>query len=144
MMDIHIVVGSVLGASEYVADALNEYLSNKGHQCTLHFQPIFTEVDFSKLVIIITSTHGAGELPDNIQDFADELINAQLDNTNYLLIGLGDTSYDTFCNGARTIENLMKEANARLLHPALHIDVLQHPVPEEFALEWFEQIVDKL
>ncbi len=143
-MDIEIVIGSVLGASEYVAEALDEYLQTKGHRCKLHFTPSYDEINFSNVIIIVTSTHGAGDLPDNIQAFANSLKDASLSGCKYLLIGLGDTSYDTFCDGARKMESLLSNAEATIIHPPLFIDVLQHPVPEEFALEWLEQVVDKL
>ncbi|MGQ8367307.1 FMN-binding protein MioC [Glaciecola sp. 1036] len=143
-MHFEIVVGSVLGASEYVADAMNDLLISKGHSCNIHLAPVFEEVDFSQSLMVITSTHGAGELPDNIQPFAEQLANAKLENTQFIVIGLGDTSYDTYCQGGRTMQELLIKAEAKPLHDPLYIDVLQHPVPEELAEDWFSKVLETL
>jgi MioC protein len=53
-------------------------------------------------------------------------------------VSLGDSSYDTFCQGGAQLHKLMLEANAKAIAEPLEIDVLQHPIPEDFALEWIE------
>ena len=62
--------------------------------------------------------------------------------TQVVIIGLGDTSYDTFCYGAKEIETKLVNAGATLLTAPLHIDVLEHPIPEDEAVHWFESNVD--
>ena len=54
---------------------------------------------------------------------------------------LGDTSYDTFCFGAKEMEKHIVDAGGTLITDALYIDVLEHPIPEDAAVEWFD---DKL
>lgn len=134
-MHFEIIVGSVLGASEYVADAVEEFLTQKNHTCRIHLTPSLQDIPQNENWIVICSTHGAGELPDNIQPFAKELDNSQLSN-QFLVIGLGDVSYDTFCFGSITMQEKLEKAGAKILLPALHIDVLNHPIPEEYAIEW--------
>lgn len=138
MADFEIIVGSVLGASEYVADALQEKILENNLTANIWLNPDLTELDLESTWLICTSTHGAGDLPDNIQAFAQQLKDASLTQVGFLLIGLGDTSYDTFCNGAIQIERILDICGARLLIPALHIDVLHHPIPENVAVEWLE------
>lgn len=135
-MKYEIIVGSVLGATEYVAEAVKARLEEGDHQANIHFQPNFSDISQQAIWIICTSTHGAGDLPDNIQTFADQLKNKNLQNINYLIIGLGDSSYDTYCYGAIEMEKRMDEANAKQLAEPVHIDVLNHPIPEDTALEW--------
>jgi MioC protein len=137
MAKFEIIVGSVLGASEYVADALQEILLNHEHSAEIHLTPQLSELDQTAIWLICTSTHGAGDLPDNIQPFAEQL-KIQTLNTPFLVVGLGDSSYDTFCHGSIQLENIMLKASAELLFPALHIDVLNHPIPEDAAVEWLE------
>ena len=84
---------------------------------------------------------GAGELPDNIQPFAKQLESADLSTVQAYVIGLGDTSYDTFCFGAKEMEKHIVDAGGTLITDALYIDVLEHPIPEDAAIEWFD---DKL
>lgn len=143
-MKFELVVGSVLGASEYVAEALKEQLDTSHHEATVHFEPKISDIDFTNTIVIVTSTHGAGDLPDNIQTFADELEKQHLPATKFLVIGLGDSSYDTFCQGAITMEDILTGVGARLLHPPIHIDVLHHPVPEDEAIRYMQEVLKSL
>ncbi len=136
MAKFEIIVGSVLGATEYVADALQELLLNQTHQAEIHLTPAFEELDSQAIWLVCTSTHGAGDLPDNIQPFYQQLKNQRLNNVRFLVVGLGDSSYDTFCNAALQMENTLINNGATLLAPALHIDVLNHPIPEDAAVDW--------
>jgi len=137
-----IIVGTMLGAAEYVADAIAASLSEKGATTTIHTEPKLEDINQQATWVVCTSTHGAGELPDNIQGFAKALNTADLPGTQVVLIGLGDTSYDTFCYGAKEIETKLVNAGATLLTAPLHIDVLEHPIPEDEAVHWFESNVD--
>ncbi len=119
-----IIVGTMLGAAEYVADAIAEKLDASGHTHTIHAEPNLDEIKTESTWIVCTSTHGAGELPDNIQPFAKQLEGADLSAVNAYVIGLGDTSYDTFCFGAKEMEKHIKNAGGTLITDALYIDVL--------------------
>jgi MioC protein len=147
-MHFDIIVGSVLGASEYVAEAVLASLKEAGHDGKCHFEPNISELNKANVLLICTSTHGAGDLPDNIEKYAKELKQQNLSDVNALVIGLGDSSYDTFCGAAMKMESLIVEQNARLLAEPLHIDVLTHPIPEDTAVEWLKEqlpkIMDKL
>lgn len=138
MADFEIIVGSVLGASEYVADALQEKISEYKLTSNIRLTPELTDLDRQAIWLVCTSTHGAGDLPDNIQPFVKQLKNSDLDKVTFLVIGLGDSSYDTFCNGARQIEAVLTTQGAKLLTPPLHIDVLNHPIPENAAAVWLD------
>lgn len=143
-MKFEIVIGSVLGASEYVAEACQAMLEEKGDSAVCHFKPNIDELDLTNPLIVVTSTHGAGELPDNIQHFAKQLSEHKLDKVKALIIGLGDSSYDTFCEGSLTIENAITNAGGQVKLPVFQIDVLHHPIPEETAVEWLANNVDVL
>ena len=134
-----IIVGTMLGAAEYVADAIAEKLDASGHTHTIHAEPNLDEIKTESTWIVCTSTHGAGELPDNIQPFAKQLEDADLSAVNAYVIGLGDTSYDTFCFGAKEMEKHIKNAGGTLITDALYVDVLEHPIPEDAAVEWFDE-----
>jgi MioC protein len=143
MAHFEIIVGSVLGASEYVADALQEVLLTHTHSAEIHLTPQLSDIDQSATWIICTSTHGAGDLPDNIQPFAKQLKSQKLSKPTFLIIGLGDSSYDTYCHGSIQLQKIMLNAGAKLLSPALHIDVLNHPIPEDTAVEWLNSWLKK-
>lgn len=137
-----LLVGSVLGASEYVAEAVAKVLEDKGASVDLQLEPDFDSIQPGSTWIICTSTHGAGDFPDNIEPFTKVLANADLSAVNTYIIGLGDSSYDTFCFAAMNMEKLLLARGATLLAPALHIDVLNHPIPEDTAIEWAQQTIE--
>ncbi|GAC12678.1 FMN-binding protein MioC [Aliiglaciecola lipolytica] len=136
MANYEIIVGTVLGASEYVADALKETLEANGDSASIHLEPEFTALSLQNTWLICTSTHGAGDLPDNILPFAKQLKSQQLNDVEFLVVGLGDSSYDTYCYGAEKMQQLLQKCGAKQLHQPLHIDVLHHPIPEDPAVEW--------
>ena len=81
-----------------------------GHQVELHFQPDFAQISSENQTwLICTSTHGAGDYPDNIQAFVTDLENSDQDlsSVKFLTIGIGDSSYDTFCYAAKNINKLL-------------------------------------
>jgi MioC protein len=143
-MHFDIMVGSVLGASEYVAEALLAAIKEAGHDGDCHFEPSISTLNKDNVLLICTSTHGAGDLPDNIEPYAKSLKNQDLQGVNAIIIGLGDSSYDTYCGAAMKMETLIVEQGASLLTEPLHIDVLNHPIPEDIAVEWFIAQLEKL
>ena len=145
-MDRHftLLVGSVLGASEYVADAIANLISERGNKVSVLLEPNIDDIDDDTTWIICTSTHGAGDLPENIQPFAKQLEDEDLSDVEAFVIGLGDSSYDTFCHGAMAMEKLLNDGGAKVMSDPLLIDVLHHPIPEDKAIEWFEPILDTL
>ena len=138
------MIGSVLGASEYVAEAVQAMLVEKGHSATCHFTPSVNNININNLLVVVTSTHGAGDFPDNIQKFADDLATQNLKGLSAIIIGLGDSSYDTFCAASLNIESIIKKANGTVLFPVFQIDVLHHPIPEDIAVEWLSTQMDSI
>lgn len=138
MAHFEILVGTVLGASEYVADALKETLEKNQHSANIHLEPDVNSLSTDAIWLICTSTHGAGDLPDNIQPFAKQLSDSGLADVKFLVVGLGDSSYDTYCNGAMIMQDILEKCGAKLLSQPIHIDVLNHPIPEDKAVEWLE------
>ncbi len=139
MKQVHILVGSMLGGTEYVADMLNDALND--HQVESHVHTEFDEIEqyisADSFWLICTSTHGAGDLPDNIQPL--EVFLAQrpaLNEIEYDVIGIGDSSYDTFNQAAKTLDEEMEQCGAQRFREPLLIDVQVDPLPEEPALEW--------
>lgn len=143
MLPVQIIVGSMLGASEYVADELAATLENAGYSATIHLQPDISDIPLEGLWIICTSTHGAGDLPDNIQPFSDQLTDQDLSAIKFSVVGLGDTSYDTFCYGAKQMQKQLSDNKAQLVREPVHIDVLEFPIPEEAAVEWLNHWIEE-
>lgn len=147
MANIQIIVGSMLGGSEYVAEACEETLNELTHSTTLHLSPNFDDIPHDDQIwLIVTSTHGAGEYPDNIQAFVSNLTKTtnDLSSTSFMVIGLGDSSYDTFCYAAKNIEKLLKSKGSKSLFAIKTIDMQEDIDPEEEAQNWIMQNSDHI
>lgn len=140
MSHITLITGSTLGGAEYVADHLADLLEQDGHHTVIVNQATLAELEPTSVWLIVCSTHGAGDYPDNFQPFVEQLTQGQpdLSTVKYGLIGLGDRSYDTFCAAARNIDNLLTELGAKRVGERLEVDVSQDPVPEDPAEQWLE------
>lgn len=139
MSEIHIIVGSMLGGTEYVAEAIEQEISANNHQITMHFSPEYSQINKKNVVwIVATSTHGAGDLPDNIQAFANDLSLStdDLSTVNYAVIGVGDSSYDTYCFAAKTLDKSLKSKGCKKIIDNLLLDMQQDIDPEEEAKTW--------
>ena len=143
---IDILVGSQMGAAEYVAEQVAETLVQAGYEINIHLKPELDHLNPTHVWLVITSTYGAGDLPDNIQPFADQLAQDRRDLTtlSYAVITLGDTSYDTFCEAGRKLNRLLAEKGANNLLPALEIDAQQPQLPEDTAMAWLPQLIKQL
>lgn len=147
MSSFQIIVGSMLGGTEYVAEACEEELLALGHQVTLHLQPKFDEIlSDQQTWLICTSTHGAGEFPDNFQAFAKDLgsNDQKLSSTAFFTIGVGNTDYDTYCKAAIDIDNTLETTCYKRLLPIKMMDMSLDIDPEEIARSWILENKDHL
>lgn len=140
MADITLISGSTLGSSEYVADHLDEKLSEAGHTTATLHGPGLEELQPEGIWIIVISTHGAGELPDNIQPLFNAIKRQQpdLSKLRYGAVGLGNREYDLFCGAVRQFDALLSSLGAERIGDRLEIDGLVHEIPEDPAGEWIE------
>ena len=147
MSSFQIIVGSMLGGTEYVAEACEEALLSLGHQTTLHLQPDLAQIPTKNQTwLICTSTHGAGDYPDNIKAFANDLgsNDLNLSTTRSLTLGIGDSSYDTFCLAAINITNTLKSKGCLSISPLVTFDMSKDIDPEDLANQWIHTISDLL
>lgn len=140
---IEILVGSQMGAAEYTADQVAETLAQAGYEVRLHLTPELEQLSRNSTWLVITSTYGAGDLPDNIQPFADQLARDQTDLTtiSYAVITLGDSSYDTFCFAGLKMRQILDQCQAKFLGVSLNIDVQQADLPEDTAVAWLPEFM---
>ena len=79
MADITLISGSTLGSAEYVAEHLAEQLDDAGFSSEILHGPMPEEVPTDGIWLMISSTHGAGDIPDNLQPLYDALREQKLD-----------------------------------------------------------------
>lgn len=140
MAEITLITGSTLGSAEYVAEHLASLLTEAGHSASLLHGAELDELPQQGIWLIVTSTHGAGEIPDNLQPFSEALQQDKpdLSAVTYGAIGLGNHEYDLFCGAIRQIDAQMQQCGAKRCGDRLEIDVLLHEIPEDPAEQWLK------
>jgi MioC protein len=149
MADILILVGTESGNAQMVADLLEEELGKEGHGVEVHGKggAASARLEARRNVLICCSTHGEGELPENIRPLHDELAGQKpdLSHLRYGVIALGDQTYhDTFCRGGKTMDALFAALGAERVGERLEIDACTQPLPDEEALHWAKEWVSLL
>ena len=147
MSSFQIIVGSMLGGTEYVAEACEETLLSLNHQVTLHLTPKFEQINSKNQTwLICTSTHGAGDFPDNIKNFIEDLKNSTVDLSpvKFMIIGVGDSNYDTFCKAALDIQKLLLSKNCNEVITLKTLDMREEIDPEDLAQQWLTANSDLL
>ena len=140
MADITLISGSALGSAEYVAEHLEEKLQEAGFSTQMLHGPELDELPQEGIWLVVCSTHGAGDIPDNLLPLFEAIRDSQpdLSQVRFGAIGLGNHEYDLFCGAIRQIEALLIAQGARQIGDRLEIDVLEHEIPEDPAEAWLE------
>ncbi len=140
-VDITILVGTMTGTAEMVAQEVQQALESAGHAATIH---VMDNLDASVFAaggtfLICTSTYGAGDVPDNAQGLFSSLETERPDLSaiTYNVIALGDTTYkDTYCQGGKRFDQLLTELGAKRAGDILMHDASSGTLPEELAAQW--------
>lgn len=77
-------------------------------------------------LIIIASTHGEGEAPDDaieLHEFLQSKKAPNLSHLKYAVIGLGDSSYEFFCQTAKDFDSYLNKLGAESVLERLDCDV---------------------
>ncbi len=104
-----ILFGSQTGTCEKLARRIAKEAGPKGFAATIHDLAGYSikALPTEENLIVITSTFGDGEPPDNAQGFAQALqtvVPAALSRVRFSVCGLGDTNYTKFCGFARELD----------------------------------------
>ncbi len=94
-------------------------------------------------LLIIVSTHGEGDPPDNAQSFHEFLHGKRapkLDQLNFSVLALGDSSYEFFCQTGKEFDQRLAELGGTRLYPRFDCD-LDYDEP---AAEWIKGVIDGL
>ncbi|MGX9461003.1 flavodoxin [Shewanella sp. A14] len=140
MKKVNIVFGTVYGSAQFTAETVTKTIAKLGFTAKL-WQP--NELSGfvppqDEFLIIVSSTTGHGDIPDDIAPWFNELkSNAPyLPSLRYSLIGLGDSSYETFCGAIKQFDELLIELGAQPLTERLEIDACETMEPEIDAKSW--------
>lgn len=142
-----IAFGSQSGNAESLAKKVAKEANRKGFSARAAGLEALQPADFTKdgNVLIITSTWGEGDMPDNAVSFWDGLnqngSSPRLAGVNFSVLALGDKNYgDTFCLAGKKLDERLEQLGARRVHPRVDCDVDF----DESAKQWSEGALDAL
>jgi len=140
-LDITVLVGTMTGTAEMVAQEVQQALEAAGHQAAIRMMDGLDAGVFQGggIFLICTSTYGQGDVPDNAQALYNSLEanKPSLVGVTYGVIALGDRTYkDTYCHGGIRFDKLMTELGARRAGEILTHDASSGTLPEEVAAQW--------
>lgn len=142
MKKVNLIFGTVYGNAQFVAESLRDDIQAKGREVKLFQSDELT--DFippqDEVLLIVCSTTGQGDVPDDILPWFEMLKSKgpYLQHLKYGVIGLGDTSYDTFCRAGIQFDELLTELGAQRIGEVLKIDACETMEPEADAKVWLE------
>ncbi|WP_102336533.1 assimilatory sulfite reductase (NADPH) flavoprotein subunit [Salimicrobium jeotgali] len=142
---ITVLYGSHTGNCEELAEQLSQDLKEKDFQVTVSSMDDFKTKNLKKTedLLVLTSTHGDGDPPDNAMTFYEFLFSKrapELKGVRYSVLALGDSSYEFFCQTGRDIDARFAELDAERLYERVDCDLDF----EEPAEAWKEGVLEKL
>ena len=149
LAQIHILIGTMTGTAEMVAEEIADELKADGHDVDVEpmdgldsgvFQP-------GPVYLICTSTYGQGDVPDNATGLFEDLESTapDLSAISYGLISLGDRTYaDTFCFGGQKFDDLLTKLKATRIGTPMEHDASDGTIPEEVGIEWAREWVGQI
>ena len=138
-----ILYGSQTGNAKSVASQLKEQAESRGLAVKLvnmsDYKP--NQLKKEKFIAVAVSTYGEGEPPEdaeNLHEFLASKKAPKLDGVKVAVIGLGDSSYEFFCQTAIDFEERFKALGAETIFARAELDVDY----EEQATAWIGSALD--
>ncbi|AOE39987.1 sulfite reductase subunit alpha [Pantoea agglomerans] len=125
---LHILYGSQTGNAEALAQTAAKSARAKG---LVPVVQALGDVDLDvfatmRHVLIVTSTYGEGEMPDNAQLFWDAISAStapRLEQMHFAVLAIGDTGYDGFCQAGKFIDMRLEQLGAKRVVDRIDCDI---------------------
>ncbi len=123
-----LLFGSQSGNSEGLASKIAKDAKSYGLEGEVHDMDgfDFNSLSGKKRVLIVCSTWGEGEMPDNAEDLWQFSISdsaSRLEGVHFAICALGDTSYEFFCQSGKDWDGQFEKLGATRIIERLDCDV---------------------
>ncbi|OUW95882.1 MAG: hypothetical protein CBD97_02285 [Pelagibacteraceae bacterium TMED237] len=138
---LHIVYGTQTGTAEELAFDIEKLSKEKGFKSEVFELDDITmdKLQEITMLLIVTSTTGDGEVPDNGLTFWENLSSLNelnISNLKYGVLALGDSSHYDFCNAGKIIDEKLKNLGANRI-----IDRQECDFDTEGSIEWSKKFL---
>lgn len=142
---LRILYGTQTGNAEGVANDAAAAAKSQGFDVTVSGLDEIELEEFAglKYVLIVTSTYGEGEMPDNAELFWEALaadVAPRLESVSFGVLALGDTGYDGFCQAGKLFDMRLEQLGATRVLQRVDCDVDY----ETDAAAWIQQALTAL
>lgn len=125
---LRILYGTQTGNAEGVANDAAAAAKSQGFDVTVSGLDEIELEEFAglKYVLIVTSTYGEGEMPDNAELFWEALaadVAPRLEGVSFGVLALGDTGYDGFCQAGKLFDMRLEQLGATRVLQRVDCDV---------------------
>jgi sulfite reductase (NADPH) flavoprotein alpha-component len=140
-----IIYGSQTGTAEGLAKRVSTRSKEKGFEPRIAEGNSVTFEDLNKAhrVLLLTSTWGEGDPPDNIAALWTALNDAaapRLEHLNYSVLALGDKNYSDFCGAGKKFDERLAELGAKRILPRAECDTDY----DAMATQWMAAALEAL
>ncbi|ALC81227.1 assimilatory sulfite reductase (NADPH) flavoprotein subunit [Bacillus gobiensis] len=143
--EVTVLYGSQTGNAQGLAENTGKKLEDRGFQVTVSSMSDFKPNNLKKIqnLLIVASTHGEGDPPDNALSFHEFLHGRRapkLDDLRFSVLSLGDSSYEFFCQTGKEFDQRLEDLGGTRLYPRVDCD-LDYDDP---AAEWLDGVIGGL
>ena len=140
---ITILYGSQTGNGRGIASELAAKAQAQGYAVNLASMSEYKvrQLKQETLLLAVVSTHGEGEAPDDaieLHKFLASKRAPRLENLNYSVLALGDSSYEFFCQTGKDFDERLSNLGATSIQPLVECDVDY----ESAAEQWQEHVLE--
>jgi sulfite reductase (NADPH) flavoprotein alpha-component len=137
-----VVYGSQTGNGKRIAERLGRAAEAAGIAVRVQSTRDYPLRDLAgeRLLVLVLSTHGDGDPPDDARAFIEFLVGRKapkLEQLQYSVLALGDSSYPKFCETGRQVDERLASLGARRLLARVDCDLDY----ERLTAPWLEQVV---
>ena len=139
-----ILYGTETGNSELLAMDAEKLAKNNQFDVTVNGMDEIglEEIQEHKNVIIVCSTWGDGEQPDNAVDLYETTVDSDencLEGINFAVLALGDTAFDLFCEAGIQWDEIFELKGGNRINNRIDCDTDY----DDDAEQWIEETVAK-